>query len=284
MNSVQLIDTISENIVGYGKHGHRAKRWSFSDYMHGGDVQSSGYSQRQGPQEPRVGEWTKMMIQGSGFFAVRDEKKDETYFTRLGDFHIDAVGNLSTREGFKVMGIPLAGAATRLHGHNPANPDYSPSEVLMSDPFAARTQNVERMNPPGAPVGQPEAINIGIDPRNGLYLGHYEKIHIGEDGVIYGVDGQNLVSLYKIQVSNFNNPEGLYDVKDGTYFKASAESGAPSLFAADSLVIPEALEKSNTWLKTETHYLTEAQRYYQAATQMHKLADKITGTAIEMIQ
>ena len=54
--------------------------------------------------------------------------------------------------------------------------------------------------------------------------------------------------------------------------------------SADSKVISEALEKSNTWVKLEANQYTEAQRYYQMGTQMRKLADKISGTAIELIQ
>ena len=58
----------------------------------------------------------------------------------------------------------------------------------------------------------------------------------------------------------------------------------PTLASTGAVIIAEALEKSNTNMKTEAHYLTEAQRSYQFATQAQKLADKITGTAIELIQ
>ncbi len=284
LNAVELIDTISGNIVGYGKPGHRAQRWSFSDYMYGGQIQAAGYSTRQGGQEPRIGEWTKLMIKGRGFFTVQDPKSEQVLFTRLGDFHLDGVGNLVSKEGYSVIGLPLTGSVTRLYGKESADlsPDYR--DANYGNPYEKMTQNVQAMNPPGRPIDNPSPINLQIDPRNGRYLGLYDSIKIGDDGVIYGKDGTNLVSLYKLQISNFNNPEGLRDAKDGVYFSMSKESGAPSMFSADSVVISEALERSNTWVKVETHYLTEAQRYYQAATQLHKLADKMTGTAIEMIQ
>jgi len=288
LNAVELIDTISGNIVGYGKPGHRAQRWNFSDYMYGGQIQSAGYSTRQGGQEPRIGEWTKLMIRGRGFFTVQDSKNDQVLFTRLGDFHLDGVGNLVSKEGYKVMGLPLTGSTTRLYGPDPADPNaiYTSSnrDVALGNPYDKITQNTQAMNPPGRPIDGPSPINLQIDPRNGRYLGFYDSIKIGDDGVVYGKDGNNLVSLYKLQISNFNNPEGLRDAKDGVYFSMSKESGAPSMFSADSVVISEALERSNAWVKVESHYMTEAQRYYQAATQLHKLADKMTGTAIEMIQ
>ncbi len=284
LNAVELIDTISSNIVGYGKPGHRAQRWNFSDYMYGGEIHQAGYSTRQGAQEPRIGEWTKLMIRGRGFFAVHDEKTDQVLFTRLGDFHLDGVGNLVSKEGYKVVGLPLTGSATRLTGRDLADPSPDYRDVSYGNPYEKMTQTVQAMNPPGKPIAGPSAINLQMDPSNGKYLGYYDSIKIGDDGVIYGKDGTNLVSLYKIQISNFNNAEGLRDAKDGVYFSMSKESGTPSLFSADSMVISEALERSNTWVKVETHYMTEAQRYYQAATQLHKLADKMTGTAIEMIQ
>ncbi len=287
LNAVELIDTISSNIVGYGQPGHRAQRWAFSDYVHGGDVQQVGYSMHQGGQEPRIGEWTKMMIRGRGFFMVHDDKEGKIYYTRLGDFHLDGIGNLITKEGFKVVGTPLTGSVTRLYKPDPADPNpniNSYRDIGFGNPYDKITQNVQAMSPPGAPVGTPEPINLQMDPRNGKYLGFYDSIKVGEDGVIYGRDGNNLVSLYKVQISNFNNAEGLHDEKDGVYFSATKASGTPSLFSGDSIVINEALEKSNAWVKVETHYMTEAQRYYQAAGQLHKLADKITGTAIEMIQ
>jgi flagellar hook protein FlgE len=289
LNAVELIDTISGNIVGYGKAGHRAQRWNFSNYMYGGEINPAGYSMRQGGQEPRIGEWTKVMIRGRGFFMVHDSKADKVMYTRLGDFHLDGVGNLVSKEGYKVIGTPLTGSATRLNTPDPADPTaiYTSNkyrDANYGNPYDTMTHNMQVMNPPGKPVSTPEAINLQMDPRNGKYLGLYDSIKVAEDGVIYGKDGTNLVSLYKLQISNFNNAEGLHDAKDGVYFTASKESGNPSLYSGDSIVISEALERSNTWVKVETHYMTEAQRYYQAATQLHKLADKITGTAIEMIQ
>ena len=285
LNSVELIDTISNNIFGYSMNGHRAKRYSFSDFMNGGEVREAGYSWSQGKQEPRVGEWTKLMIKGRGFFTVKNPKNQENIYTRLGDFHLDAEGNLVTMEGFRVQGVPLAGSTTRMRS-NPADMNvydtYNPS---FADPYNnPHTNNRQLMNPPGQALAPAQDINLGLDRRNGRYLGSFDEVRVGEDGVIYGRDGNNMVSLYKITVVDFNNLNGLKDLKDGIFFKATDLSGLPSMTVSDSIVIPEALEKSNTWMKVEAHNLTDAQRYFQAASQVHKLADKISGTAIEMIQ
>lgn len=286
LSSSQLIDMVAGNIVSASKQGHRAQRWAFSDYMGGGELENRGVSWRQGKQEPRLGEWTKMMIRGRGLFTVKDNRTNEVMYTRLGDFHVDGAGNLVSKEGYAVQGTPLSGNFTQLQGPDPHDPDMRYNgDINQVDPFNNPfSNNAQELNPPGKPVSVAQNINLKIDPRNGKYLGFYDKIQVGEDGVIYGVDGRNVVSLYKLKVVNFNNPEGLRDVKDSVFWKPTKESGLPSMAASDSRVIGEALEKSNVWLKVETHYMTEAQRAYQAATQLHKLADKISATAIEMIQ
>lgn len=285
MNSVELMDMVSSNLFGYTKNGHRARRWKFNDFMNGGEINDGGFKMTQGKADPRPGEWTKMMIEGRGFFSVRDTQHNEVLYTRLGDFHLDATGNMVTGEGFRVQAVPLAGAATHLTGPDTRIPDYMQVNPHFVDPFNnPYTNNAQQINPPGKMIGGMTDVNIGMDRNNGRYLGRYDEIKIGQDGVIYGRDGNNLVSLYKLSVVAFNNPDGLTNAQDGVYFKSSSNSGLPSYSVAGNIVISEALEKSNSWVKLEAHYLTDAQRYFQAATQVHKLADKISGTAIEMIQ
>lgn len=285
LNSVELMDTISGNIFGASLNGHRAKEYRFSDFLNGGEIQANGYKWTQGKQEIRSGEWTKLMIKGRGLFTVKDTKRNEAYYTRLGDFHLDAEGNLVTLEGYRVQGIPLAGVPTQLSGPRADVPDYAQVNPNFVDPFNnPYTNNAQQLNPAGRPIGQIEDVNVALDPQTGRYLGNFDELRVGEDGVVYGRDGNNVVSLYKLIVVDFNNPNGLKDIKDGIYFKSTQDSGFPTYGVHESIVVSEALEKSNSWVKQEAHNLTDAQRYFQAATQIHKLADKISGTAIEMIQ
>ncbi len=287
LNSVEMINTISGNIYGYAHNGHRAKRYNFSDYMSGGEFKSNGYSWMQGKQEPRFGEWTKMMIKGRGLFEVYDKKYNKTYYTRAGDFHLNATGDLVTATGFKVQGIPLTGAVTQIKGPLPEDQGYNQiPNPNLADPFNnPYTNNKQNLNPPGEPIARAQDIRIPLDPRNGRYLGKFDEIKAGEDGILYGRDGRNIVSLYKLRIVDFNNRNGLKDIKDGVFFKATSESGVPIMKTAGSFnIIGEALEKSNSYIKIEAHNLTDAQRYFQSASQIHKLADKISGTAIEMIQ
>ncbi len=50
-----------------------------------------------------TGKSTDLMIQGTGFFAVRSAD-NQVYYTRAGDFSWDNKGNLVTAPGYKVMG------------------------------------------------------------------------------------------------------------------------------------------------------------------------------------
>ena len=50
-----------------------------------------------------TGSDTDLMINGSGFFTV-EAPDGSTYYTRAGDFSIDANGNLVTTDGYKVLG------------------------------------------------------------------------------------------------------------------------------------------------------------------------------------
>lgn len=135
LNSVEMINTISGNIYGYAHNGHRARRYKFSDYLNGGEIESNGFKWSQGKQEPRLGEWTKLMIKGRGLFTVRNPSKNDVVYTRLGDFHIDGAGNLVTNSGLRVQGVPLLGAATRMKGPDPLNPDYDQVNPHYVDPF-----------------------------------------------------------------------------------------------------------------------------------------------------
>ena len=67
LSSTELMSLVSGNIAGMGMDGHRAKRWAFQDFMNGGEMVESGMSMKQGKQEPRIGEWTKLYIKGKGF-------------------------------------------------------------------------------------------------------------------------------------------------------------------------------------------------------------------------
>ena len=279
-SSLEMIDFLTRNIINEDAPGYNAKRFTFRDYLFGGTIEDAGYSWKQGRQIVRVGEPTKMMLRGKGFFSVINPENNEILYTRLGDFHFDKNGYLASNEGFLALGTPLASNLQPL-----GNSQYNKlGPKLEFDVFADPFNNPAKRQYPqvgsGQEIGKPQPINLAVDPSNGLYLGKYEKIRIDKDGVIWGKYGDSEVSLYKVALRNFQNLNGLKNFRDA-YWKQTSDSGPP--LPCSALVFNEALEKSNVWAKVEVDYVIEAQRQYAAAINSHKVADRLVQQAIELV-
>lgn len=280
MSSLEMIDFLSSNIINSETPGYNGKRYSFRDYLHGGVMEDAGYSWKQGKEAIRVGEPTKMMLKGKGFFTTLNPDTKELNYTRFGDFHFDRNGFLVTNEGFHVLGTPLESNLQPKgnSGYNKIGPNYETH--IFADPFSNPQKRDYGQVSAGGDIGQPQPINLQVDPQTGLYLGKYEKIRVDKSGVIWGKYGDSEVSLYKVSLRNFQNLNGLKNERD-VYWKQTAESG-PAL-PCNALVFNEALEKSNVWAKVEVDYMIEAQRQYSAAINAHKVADRLTQQAIELV-
>lgn len=279
-SSLEMIDYLTANVVNADAPGYNAKRFSFRDYLHGGIIEDAGYSWKQGRQIVRVGEPTKMMLRGKGFFTVLNPQNNEILYTRLGDFHFDKNGYLASNEGFLVMGTPLQ-SNVQLNGnskYNKVGPNYEFD--VFADPFNNPAKRSYPQVGSGQEIGRPQAINLQMDPATGLYLGKYEKLRVDKSGIIWGKYGDSEVSLYKVTLQNFQNLNGLNSFRD-IYWKQTSESG-PAL-PCNAMVFNEALEKSNVWSKVEVDYIIEAQRQYAAAINSHKVADRLVQQAIELV-
>ena len=279
-SSMEEIDFLTSNIVNADAPGYNGKRFTFRDYLYGGTMEDAGYSWRQGRQIVRVGEPTKMMLRGKGFFSVLNPQNNEVAYTRLGDFHFDKNGYLASNEGFLVLGTPLQSNIQPQgnSGYNKLGPKYEP--FIFADPFNNPAKRQYPQVGSGQEIGSPQPINLAVDPTTGLYLGKYEKIRIDKSGVIWGKYGDSEVSLYKVTLRNFQNLNGLKNFRD-VYWKQTRESG-PAL-PSNAMVFNEALERSNVCAKVEVDYIIEAQRQYAAAINTHKVADRLLQQAIELV-
>lgn len=278
-SSLEEIDFLTSNIVNGDTPGYNGKRFTFRDYLYGGTIEDAGYSWRQGRQVVRVGEPTKMMLRGKGFFTLLTQE-GQTVYTRLGDFHFDRNGYLASNTGFLVLGTSLQSNVQPMGNskYNKLGPNYE--FTSFADPYADPRKRQYPQIGPGQEIGKPRPINLQIDPATGLYLGKYEKIRVDKDGIIWGKYGDSEVSLYKITLRNFQNLNGLKNFRD-VYWKQTSESGP--VLPSTALVFNEALEKSNVWTKVEVDYVIEAQRQYAAAINSHKVADRLLQQAIELV-
>ena len=281
MVALEEIDIITNNVLNAQIPGYNGKRFSFKDCLHGSIIEDAGYSWRQGTKVLRVGEPTKMMLKGSGFFTVMHRDTGEVMYTRLGDFNFDKNGYLTTTEGLMVLGTPLA-SNLQPYGNSKFNKVGSSRYELSSfaDPFSNPLNREGSQVSGGSEIGKPQPINLAVDPTTGLYLGKYEKIRVDKNGIVWGKYGDSEVSLYKVVLRSFQNLNGLKNVND-FYWKQTSESGPP--LPSKALVFNEALEKGNVWTKVEVDYIIEAQRQYAAAINSHKVADRLLQQAIELV-
>jgi len=280
MSSLEMIDFLTANIVNGDTPGYNGKRFTFRDYLYGGTIEDAGHSWRQGRKVVRVGEPTKMMLAGRGFFSVVNPETKEVVYTRLGDFHFDKNGYLVSRDNFLVLGTPLASNIQPKGNtqYDQIGPKYE--ITAYADPFTNPATRQHPIVQAGEETGKPQPINLAMDPTNGRYLGKYEKIRIDTNGVIWGKYGDSEVSLYKISLRNFQNLNGLKSYRE-VYWKQSPDSGAP--LPSNAKVFNEALERSNVWTKVEIDAMIEAQRQYAAAINSHKVADRLIQQAIELV-
>lgn len=280
MSSLEMIDFLTANIINGETPGFNGKRFTFRDYLYGGTIEDAGRSWRQGREKVMIGEPTKMMLKGAGFFSVFNPETREVVYTRLGDFHFDKNGYLVTKEQYQVLGIALQSNVQPYGNTNyrTLGPKYEFD--VFADPFNNPANRTYPEATPGEATGQPTPINLGIDPRNGLYLGKYEKIRIDKNGIIWGKYGDSEVSLYKVALRSFQNLNGLKNFND-VYWKQTKESGPP--LPSNAIVFNEALEASNVWTKVEVDHIIEAQRQYAAAINSHKVADRLIQQAIELV-
>ena len=279
-SAMEMIDFLTTNIVNGDTPGYNGKRFTFRDYLYGGMIEDAGRSWRQGREIVRLGEPTKMMLKGRGFFTVLNPTTMDVVYTRLGDFHFDRNGYLATPDGFMLMGTPIA-TNVQPHGNSEYKKMGSRYEFdAFVDPYGEPSKREYPEVGPGKEIGKPQPINLSIDPQTGLYLGKYEKIRVDRSGVIWGKYGDSEVSLYKVSLRNFQNLQGLKNFRD-VYWKQTSQSGPPLL--SNAQVVNEALERSNVWTKVEVDQIIEAQRYYAAAVNSHKVADRLIQQAIELV-
>jgi flagellar hook protein FlgE len=123
------INVVANNIANVNTSGFKESNTLFSDVFYTTLSNGSSPTAHNGGTNPRqIGIWTQvaaigknfnggsvnstgvttdMNIQGNGFFTVMDSS-NQIYFTRAGNFTMDADGYLCMPNGFRVLGTPSA--------------------------------------------------------------------------------------------------------------------------------------------------------------------------------
>lgn len=256
-----MLDVTGNNIANANTTGFKASTTVFSDTLSQMLTAASGGNAERGGTNPiqiglgvqlaatstnfgqgsaqLTGRPTDIMLQGDGFFVLRDGA--ENVYSRAGAFTFDQTGVLVAPNGMRVQGYALDGAGL----------------------------------PTGAPVDVDlNMINGSLPP--GVELTSYS---IAADGKVRGVFSDGVQrDVCQLAVADFTNPMGLEKIGD-TAFRESANSGAVQLGVAGEgqrgQIMAGALEMSNVDLSAEFTNLILAQRGFQASSRVITTSDQV---------
>ncbi|KRB79963.1 hypothetical protein ASE01_00145 [Nocardioides sp. Root190] len=256
-----MLDVTGNNIANANTTGFKASTTVFSDTLSQMLTASSGGNAERGGTNPiqiglgvqlaatstnfgqgsaqLTGRPTDVMLQGDGFFVMRDGA--ENVYSRAGAFTFDQSGLLVAPSGMRVQGYALDGAGLPTGG-------LTDVDLTM--------------------------INGTLPP--GVELTSYS---IAADGKVRGVFSDGVQrDVCQLAVADFTNPMGLEKIGD-TAFRESANSGPVQVGVAGEgqrgQIMAGALEMSNVDLSAEFTNLILAQRGFQASSRVITTSDQV---------
>ncbi len=132
------------------------------------------------------------------------------------------------------------------------------------------------------------AINVTNISSDGLAYGKLSSISVGKNGLVNATysNGQT-ISIYKIAVATFSDPNGLTAHSDGMY-SATVDSGNATLQGSGTngagTIYGSELESSTTDTSGQFSNMISAQQAYSAASQVITTVNKMFDTLIEAVR
>ncbi len=237
----QGMGVIGDNIANAGTNGFKTSRAEFQDVLanslkgiDGGDQIGAGTKlghikamMSQG-DITRTDSVTDLAISGDGFFTV--DAPFGRAVTRDGSFHFDKEGQLTTMDGYKILGFQADEKGTIINKLEPVKlggttiPAKATKDVLMSMNLDSRT-NKQEFN-----IEQPEKTssfsntmtiydNVGTARTVTVYYNKTDnnqwEYHVAADGK--DVEGGKSETMYEMANGklNFNDKGQLDEVKEG---------------------------------------------------------------------
>ncbi len=174
-----------------------------------------------------------LALDGEGLFLL-EGPRGERWYTRNGSFRLNAAGELTTSQGYRVLGHTLN--------------DHGRLDVTTLSPIAIHLG--EQAASPSTGVAKLEGFNIGSD---GRVVGRYS------DGIQR--------TLGQIRIARFANPQGLYQRANNLY-EPSPAAGLPleTNPGADgaATIHSAAIERSNVDVGRELIHLALARTQFRA--------------------
>ena len=252
------MDALSENLANIYTPGFKENQVNFKTFLGGAVMDNPNKNLGQGKSTPGTSN-SNLFLEGQGYFLTR-RADGKSVYTRHGEFTFDGEGVYKNKDGNTVQGYILNEKGEIMQGTSAVN----------SDLFQQTAAQGGSMNIPTT------TIKLWMDPNNGKYLGKYDDYEIKGDGVLYGKadKGKTVVPLYKVAVMNFQNAQGLYEIKQGQFIETQ-ESGSPVVGRGE--VRSGLLELSNVDFKGNISY------FQQAKVQM-ELANKLISSNKQLLE
>lgn len=247
-----------DNIANVNTQGYKANKARFINLMYqkdertAGDPQDKGVGTKvmmtgndfsQGPAA-ETGRSLDYMIEGRGFFAVKDLATDEIRYTRNGAFKMARLLRETGQAGANGQGVQ----------------EYA---YFLSD---GQGRLVLDQNE--------DVIRLVAGKMDGLELdgeGYYILDESGEKVRYYDPKDENL----PIGIFDFQNYDGMIDL-DGTYYSPVEKNGDPEQGSGN--LICRYLESSNMDLAEALTKVIEAQRAYGLALKVVQTSDEVEST------
>jgi flagellar hook protein FlgE len=307
------MDVIGNNISNVNTQGFKASRAAFADMFNQTIRGASSPTEALGGMNPMqiglgvsaaavdvihttgatmtTGRMLDLAIQGEGFFTVAtgdlaaNGEPFQTYYTRAGNFYLDANGFMITASGMYLQGVMLidpfdADDPSTIDENNPqlVYPIQFDNGDGLIDALGASPENPSGVFHPN--FGSGSGFPIQIPP-------YFSSISIGANGIISGIhpDG-TLYDIAEIFLTMFTNPAGLKVVGDNIY-EVTGNSGEPWLYMPGQGGVAGdlragALEMSNVDLSREFTEMIVTQRGYQANSRIITVSDTLLEELINL--
>ena len=316
-NSQTKLDVVGNNIANVNTYGFKKGRITFKDMVSqnmagatGSSIVMDANNRGVGGTNPRqvglgaqiasidtittqgnlqtTNRTLDLSISGDGYFTVTDGG-NTPYYTRAGNFYLDADGNLVSSEGYSLIGRMAIGERDQTTGVSDGDPNTNAFDPTNDNPNDEPiTDGNRKLFIPSEVSKTQEVAADGtvtyndVDPAIKL-----KSFSIGQDGsinAIYEGDKQPR-KIGQIQVTKFTNTEGLEKV-GGNLYTVSANSGDPQevwpTSGGSGSIVSGTLEMSNVDLSEEFTEMIVGQRSSQANSRIITTSDEILQELVNL--
>jgi flagellar hook protein FlgE len=240
----QAMTVIGNNLANTNTVGFKGSRTVFSDLLSSTINGSGGTSQvGRGVNVSKVDsifsqgtfETTEsgldVAIEGNGFFMLKEEGDDTTYYSRAGAFRFDDDGYLVNPEGFRVQGQAYGADGILVPG-DPAAIQVQDVGLIQANPTTEMTLNTNLDASSVSPADEVPPVAV-FDPNNPASFNYSSSTQVFDS-----LGNAHLVSTYFVKdpLPATNSWQWYYTVTDGLPAQGQGALAAPITFTNAGLL------------------------------------------------